>query len=114
MFQGDNIMLGIQVLGVLFGLFMMYYSFLHFKRNEFTTKEFTFWTVLWVLFIYVTLLPTSLDFIVKSLSLTRPLDFFIIVGFMVLIAMFFYTYTLVRINQRKLEHIVREIAGKKK
>ena len=106
--------LGIQILGTFFGLFMLYYSFLHFKRNEFTIKEFSFWLFLWVIFIYVSLFPNALDFIVEKLALSRTMDFFIISGFMVLIAMFFYTYTLVRVNQRKLEFVVRKIAKRKK
>jgi hypothetical protein len=106
-------LLGIQMLGVFFGLFMIYYSFLHLKRKEFTAKEFTFWLLLWVLFIFIALFPGSLDFIVKTLSLGRTMDFFIISGFMVMIAIFFYTYTLVRVNQKKLEKIVRNIAKKK-
>ena len=105
--------LGIQILGTFFGLFMMYYTFLHFKRKEFTLKEFSFWLFLWIIFIYVSLFPNALDFIVKKLALSRTMDFFIIAGFMVLIAMFFYTYVLVRVNQRKLEYIVRKIAKKK-
>ena len=94
--------LGIQILGTFFGLFMMYYTFLHFKRKEFTLKEVSFWLFLWIIFIYVSLFPNALDFIVKKLALSRAMDFFIIAGFMVLIAMFFYTYVLVRVNQRKL------------
>ncbi|MCK5282712.1 MAG: DUF2304 family protein [Nanoarchaeota archaeon] len=106
--------LGIQILGLFFGLFMIYYSFLHFKRKEFTLKEFTFWLLLWVIFIYVAFFPGSLDFIVKTLKLGRTMDLFIIGGFMLMIWMFFYTYLLVRGNQRKLEHIVRKIAKRKK
>lgn len=104
--------LGIQLLGLIFGLFMLYYSFIHYKRKEFTSKEWTFWLLLWIVFLYVTLFPRALDFVVSTLNLPRTMDLFIIVGFMVLIAMFFYTYTLVRINQRKLEQIVRRIAKK--
>jgi len=58
--------------------------------------------------------PTTLDFIVEKLSLTRAMDLFIIAGFMVMIAIFFYTYTLVRINQKKIEFIVRKVAKQKK
>ncbi len=106
--------LGIQILGTFFGLFMVYYTFLHFKRKEFTLKEFTFWLFSWIIFIYVSLFPTTLDFIVEKLSLTRAMDLFIIAGFMVMIAIFFYTYTLVRINQKKIEFIVRKVAKQKK
>lgn len=105
--------LGIQILGTFFGLFMMYYTFLHLKRKEITMKEFSFWLFLWITFIYVSLFPNALDFIVKKLALSRTMDFFIISGFMVLILVFFYTYMLVRVNQRKLEYIVRKIAKKK-
>jgi len=105
--------LGIQIVGVFFGLFMIYYTFLQLKRSEFTMREFSFWGMFWVILMYVALFPDSLDFIVKQLNLTRALDLFIIAGFLILIAMFFYTYTLVRINQRKIEKVVRTIAKNK-
>ncbi|MBR9699776.1 DUF2304 domain-containing protein [Candidatus Woesearchaeota archaeon] len=105
--------LGIQIIGLFFGLFMIYYSFMHYKRKEYTLKEFTFWVLLWIIFIYIAFFPNSLDFIVKQLNIARTMDLFIILGFMALISMFIYTYTLVRINQKKLEHIVRKIAKKK-
>ena len=102
-------MLGIQILGSLFGLFMIYYTFLHYKRKEITKKEYSFWLGLWILFIIVAILPQILDPIVKTLSLVRTMDFFII-----LIGSFFYTYIIVRKNQNKLEEIVRKIAIERK
>ena len=105
--------LGIQILGVLFGVFMLYYTFLQMKRKDFTTKEYSFWMILWAIFLIVTIFPGLLDPIVESLSLVRTMDFFIILGFMFLIGAIFYTYTLVRKNQRRVEEIVRKIAAKK-
>ena len=103
--------LGIQVLGVLFGLFMLYFTFLYGKRKEFTNKESVFWILVWVIFIFISIVPTSLDFLVRDLiGLSRPLDFFIIIGFMFLIGSTFYTYTIVRKNQNRIEEIVRKIA----
>ena len=107
-------LLGIQILGVFFGIFMMYYTFLHYKRKEITVKEYSFWLALWALFIVVTILPQTLDPVVKSLKLARTMDFFIIVGFMFMIGSIFYTYTLVRKDQKKVEEIVRNMAIKKK
>jgi hypothetical protein len=106
--------LGIQILGVLFGFFMMYYTFLHWKRKEITFKEYSAWQVLWILFLIVAVFPQILDPIVKSLSLARTMDFFIILGFMFLIGALFYTYIIVRKNQNKLEEIVRKIAMEKR
>src|SRR3989344_6191105 len=107
-------LLGIQIIGILFGFFMMYYTFLHYKRKEFTVKEYGFWLILWAVFLIVTLFPGLLDPILKSLSIARTLDFFIIIGFLFLVGMIFYTYTIVRKNQKKLEEVVRNIAVKRK
>ena len=106
--------LGIQIIGILFGFFMMYYTFLHYKRKEFSVKEYGFWLVLWTVFIVITLFPNILDPILKSLSISRTLDFFIIVGFLFLIGMIFYTYANGKRNQKKLEEVVRKIAIEKK
>ena len=105
--------LGIQIAGSLFGLFMIYYSFLHYKRKEFTAKEFIFWVFLWVSFTIIALFPFLLDPIYKKIGFLRVLDLLTIVGFMFLITAIFYTYTLTRKNQKKLETIVREMAMKK-
>ena len=102
--------LGIQILGILFGFFMMYYTFLHHKRKEFTMKEYSFWFVFWGGFVIITLFPQILDPVLTTLNIVRTLDLFIIVGFLFLIFITFYTYTIVRKNQRKLEEIVRQIA----
>ena len=104
--------LGIQIAGSLFGLFMVYYSFLHYKRKEFTTKEFTFWLILWVIFILVAIFPYLLDPLVKKIGFLRALDLLTIVGFIFLITAVFYTYTITRKTQRKLEAVVREVAIK--
>ena len=106
--------LGIQILGILFGFFMMYYTFLQYKRKEFTIKEYSFWFLFSSAFIIITLLPQVLDPVLSTLSIARTLDFFIIVGFLFLIFVTFYTYTIVRKNQKKLEEVVRKVALRKK
>ena len=106
--------LGIQILGILFGFFMMYYTFLQYKRKEFTIKEYSFWFVFWAFFVVITLFPQFLDPLLATLNIARALDFFIIGGFLFLILVIFYTYTLVRKNQKKLEEVVRNIAIKRK
>ena len=106
--------LGIQIVGLLFGLGLVYLTFLHYKRREFTLTEWSFWTILAVLFATVAIFPGILDPIVESLSLARTMDLFIIIGFMFLTAAVYYTYTVVRCNQKKLEEIVRKVALEKK
>jgi len=103
--------LGIQILGVLFALFMFYITFLHQKRREFTVKEYIFWAGAWAVFLFIVIFPKSLDFLIKDvLDLARRLDFFIIIGFMFLMGIIFHTYTVVRRNQNRVEKIVRKVA----
>jgi|TARA_B100001964_G_C14151018_1_gene562036 hypothetical protein len=106
--------LGIQIIGILFGFFMMYYTFLQHKRKEFTIKEYSFWFVFWGVFVVLTLFPQMLDPVLKTLNIARALDLFIIAGFLFLIFIIFYTYTIVKKNQRKLEEVVRNVALKRK
>ncbi|MFH1849895.1 MAG: DUF2304 domain-containing protein [archaeon] len=104
--------LGIQIVGVFFGVLIIYMTFLHRKRKEFTLHEFVFWTALGLVFSYVSLFPDTLDFVVRKIQLSRTLDFFIILGFMFLIGAAFYTYSIVRRVQKKLEEVVRSVALK--
>ncbi len=102
--------LGVQILGIVFGAFLLYLTFLNYKRKELRKLELVFWGLLWVVFIYIVLFPNSLDFIVESLNFVRTLDFFTVVGFMFLIALTFYNYIVNAQNRRKIEQVVRAIA----
>ncbi|MBI2101417.1 DUF2304 domain-containing protein [Candidatus Woesearchaeota archaeon] len=108
--------LGIQIAGILFGLFMLYYSFLNYKRKEFNAKEFVFWIFLWAALVVIALFPSVLDPVIKPLGFFRALDFLVMTGFLFLTLAIFYTYTVAKKNSKQLESIVREIAikGRKK
>ena len=105
-------LLGIQILGVLFALFMLYLTFIHQKRKEFTSKEYTFWIVLWLGFIIVTVFPKVLDPFVRTLQLSRTMDFLIILGFILVVGVLFHNYIALRKTQRKVEDVVRKVAHK--
>lgn len=102
--------LGIQIFGMFFALFMLYINFLHYKRKEFTIREYIFWLLLWLIFIIIVIFPNVLDPIVVKFNFARTLDLLIVVSFIFLIGSNFYIYTIVRRNQKKLENIVRKIA----
>lgn len=102
--------LGIQVIGTVFGAFMLYMSFLQWKKREFTLNEWVFWSVFALGFSGISLFPDLLNPIVASLKLQRKLDFLIILGFMFLIFATFYSYRVVRKVQKGLEELVRQLA----
>lgn len=106
--------LGIQILGLIFGLFMLYLTFLHFKRKEFTIIEYIIWGLTWTAFIIVVTIPKILDPITQTLNISRIMDLLIIFGFMFIISTIFYIYGLIRKIQKKQEEIVREVAIQRK
>jgi hypothetical protein len=107
----ERMITGIQILGILFGLFMIYLTYIYQKRRELSAKEGLFWSALWVAFVLISVVPSALNFLVKDvLSMSRPLDFLIIVGFMFLIGVTFYNYRSLKRSERRLEEIVRKIA----
>jgi len=104
--------LGVQILGILFGLFMAYLSFLHYKRREFKKKQFLFWEIIWIGFILIVIFPKITSGIIYELGIARTLDFLTILGFMFIIFLSFYNYAALNKFKRKLEEKIREDALK--
>lgn len=107
----ESSLLGIQFIGMLFGVFMIYITFLHQRRKEFTIKESVFFFSAWIFLMIIAIFPTSLDFFVLDvLKISRRLDFFIILGIIFIVGLLFHIYTVMRTTQNKVENLVREIA----
>lgn len=101
---------GVQILGILFGFGLVYLAFLSFKRHEFTPTEWGFWTLLAAAVVLMSLFPQVLDPVVARLKFARALDLYVILGFMFLISALFYTYTISRRTQVRVEELVRKMA----
>ncbi len=104
--------LGVQILGVIFGLFMAYFSFLHYKRREFGKIQFLFWETVWSGFILVVIFPQITSGIIHKLGIARTMDLLTILGFMLIVFLTFYNYTTLNKFKRRLEEKIREDALK--
>lgn len=103
-------LLGVQILGVLFALFMLYLTFVHKNRKELGSKEYYLWIVLWICAIIATLFPNILEPFTRTLRLTRNMDLIIIFGFIFMIGLTFSNYIQQRKTQKKVEALVRNVA----
>lgn len=102
--------LGIQIFGVCFGLCMIYLTFTSFKKNAITSKSFLIFMAIWCGFIFMSFFPWILDPLLERLHFARRLDFFIILGFIFLLILVFYSHlTIISLNKR-MEKVVRAIA----
>lgn len=100
--------MGIQIIGVIFGLIMGYFVFLHYKRKEFNKFQFLLWEFIWFGFIIVILFPRITGSFIHQLGITRSMDLLTILGFMFLTILTFFNYTVLNKLKRKLEENVRE------
>ncbi len=100
----------IQFLGVIFGVAMLYFSFVKYKKKELRSGEFSLLALVWTLMIIIAIVPYALDFVIAPLNFYRRLDFFVVVGFFVLLGFSFYNFTALRKVQNKMEKIVRKRA----
>jgi hypothetical protein len=108
-----NTTLWIQLLGIIFGLGMIYFTFVKYKRKELGKQEFLMWQLCWSLLILVAIIPSILDPIIVPLNFYRRLDFFVVFGFFALLALGFYNYGITKNLQKKLEKFVRKDAIRK-
>jgi len=100
----------IQFSGVLFGAAMLYFTFVKYKRKELTSLELGMWFGTWLTLIAVAIIPNILDPIIAPLNFYRRLDFFVVIGFFILLGLGFYNYSAVKKMEKKLEQYVRQDA----
>ena len=101
---------GIQILGIIFGLLMTYFTFLHYKRKDLQKAQFLFWEILWLCFITIVIAPTLTGGLVKKLNVTSIMDFLTITGLMFITFLTFYNYINLNKIKIKLEEKIRKEA----
>ncbi len=100
-------MIGIQIAAIIFALWMIYFTFLHFRRREFFVKEFILWFTLWIGLIVVVVFPGSVRFVLATFSISRTFDLVVIVALIILLGVTFRHYILIRRIERRIDELVR-------
>lgn len=102
----------IQLLGLIFGSGMIYFTFVKYRRNELKQSEFLVWMGCWIILIAIAIIPSVLDIVIEPLNFYRRLDFFVVIGFFVLLGLGFYNYSISKKVEKKMEILVRNEALK--
>ena len=105
-------LLGIQIIALCFAGFMLYVSFLHFKRKNISSVEFVFWLAVWSSFIFFALFPRVLDPVLAQLFIIRAMDLLMIVAFMILSYLGFANHVGIKALHREIRRLVSEDAKK--
>jgi len=103
-------MIGLQLVAIIFALWMLYFSYLHYRRHEFNHLEFILWEILWAGLIVVVILPHSVQFLLNAFSITRTFDLVVIAGIVILFGITFRNYVIIKRIRKQLEDVVRQKA----
>jgi hypothetical protein len=105
---------GVQIIGILFGLIMCYFTYVYYKRGNYSHKSLILWVIIWLGFITIVAIPSTVYDIMQVLKIQRTADFFVMAGMLLFMAITFYMYNIVKTNNKKMEELVRKIALNKK
>lgn len=104
---------GVQILGLLFAVGMLYLVFLHYKKGALTIFGAATWAIAWIGILLATVFPLQFTYILRPLSIVRLLDFVTIIGMMFLGVITYYNFIIVKKNEKKVETLVSNFAAEK-
>lgn len=106
--------LGLQIIGILFSLIMVYFALLHHKKGHLNGMEIASWIIIWVLVILIVIFPEVVRIYANSFAVSRVLDLLIAGAFIVLFVMVSSAYIRVSTLEKRIEELVRKLALKEK
>ncbi len=99
--------LGLQIISIIFALLMIYFAVLHKRRGELSRTEIISWTTIWILTIIVVIFPEMLRTFAKTFFITRLFDLMVVGGFILVITMVTRAYVGTKRMEKKIEDYVR-------
>lgn len=104
--------LGLQIIALIFSLMMIYFAYLHYRRGEINSLEITFWFVAWISAIFMALFPEVFRVFSAKIAISRAFDLAMIGGFILTTPIVYIAYVRTKRLERKLEELIREEAKK--
>lgn len=101
---------GVQIIGVVFSLIMIYMTYVYYKRNNYSKNSMILWLTVWILVLLLVSIPETVYGIMQALQIERTADFFVLAGFTFFSVIIFYMYVVIKKTARKMEDFVRETA----
>ncbi|MFA5842599.1 MAG: DUF2304 domain-containing protein [Candidatus Gracilibacteria bacterium] len=105
-------MIGIQLLCIIFACLALFFTYIAYKRRDFSGKEMILWMMIWVVFLGIAILPETVSPYIQKMGFSRLMDFVVVIAFVVLFALLIHNYLVVKFLQKRIEKLVREEALK--
>lgn len=104
--------LGLQIIAIIFALIMIYFAYLHYSRGELNGLEILSWVVIWLVTIGIVIFPEVLQTFAKSIAIARVFDLMVIGGFILIIPIAYLSYIRTKRMEKTIEELVRKEALK--
>lgn len=104
--------IGLQIIALIFAFSMIYLAILNFKRGEIGRSEMVSWVAMWAAAIVVIVFPELLRTFASTFLVTRVFDLMVIGGFILVISLVSSAYVRTKRNEKKLEELIRREALK--
>jgi hypothetical protein len=102
--------IGIQLVGIIFSFSMIYFAILHFKRREINLIEIGVWLLVWSFALVAVLFPDILQTFARSFMFARLFDMMVVGAIIIVMIMTVRSYVGMRKIENKLEDFVRKEA----
>lgn len=104
--------LGLQVIAIIFSLIMIYFAYLHFRRGEINGLEILFWLAAWTGAIFIALFPEVFRVFSATIAISRAFDLAMIGAFVLVIPAVYSAYIRTKRIEKKFEEFIRKEALK--
>lgn len=102
--------LGLQIIALIFALMMIYFAYLHYRRGEISGTEILFWLICWIGAISIVLFPEAFKIFSETIAISRAFDLAILGGFILIIPLVYLSYVRTNRLEKKLEEYIRREA----
>ncbi len=106
-------LLGIQILGLMFIAMMIYFTYLNYKRHNYGSKSLIAWLIIWIAAGIIIIIPGTLYGIMEYLNIDRTQDLLYTGAFIILFVTVFNMYVTIKKTHAKVEALVRKEAIQK-
>lgn len=102
--------LGVQIVGIIFAIVMMYFTYVYYKRKNYGKYSLAMWLILWIGILLIIAVPETVYGIMQTLQIERTADFIVMAGFTFFLIIIFYMYNVIKKVNKKMEELVRKLS----
>ena len=83
---------------------MVYLTYLEYRRKRISKPALIFWMIVWIGGVILIIAHQQINTILPTLNIIRAMDLYMILAFMLLFAVIFYLFQIIKNTEKRLEN----------